>query len=166
MGIRVLVAGGGTSGHINPAISIADEIRARRSDAVIEFCGTQRGLESDLVPLAGYPFHPIQARGFPRKPTVALVRALHENARGRSEAISVVREFRPDIVVGTGGYVCGPVVSAAKKEHVPVLLHEQNAFPGKANRFFSSGAVVCTGFPRSEERRVGKECRSRWSPYH
>ena len=152
MGIRVLIAGGGTSGHINPAIAIADRIHAEDPESVIEFCGTQRGLESDIVPRAGYVLHPIRARGMPSKPSIKMAKAILDFAAGRKTCIALIRSFKPDVVVGTGGYVCSSLVAAAYNEHIPVLLHEQNAFPGRSNRLMSRKAdVVCTSFPGMEK---------------
>ena len=146
MSIRVLIAGGGTSGHINPAISIADGIKKRDPSASVAFCGTVQGLEHDMVEKAGYPFHVIRAKGIPTRPTPKAAKALLEIIKGRKMAREIIRSFQPDVVIGTGGYVCVPLVSAAFKEKKPVLLHEQNAFPGRANRFLSKKAWVCTGF--------------------
>ncbi len=151
MSIRVLLAGGGTSGHVHPALAIADRIRAVDPESVIEFCGTSRGIESDLVPKAGYTFHVIRARGIPSRPSRKLFLALADMAAGRRACLRRIRDFRPDIVIGTGGYVCTPLVSAAHAMRIPVLLHEQNAFPGRSNRMMSrNAAVVCTGFPDTE----------------
>jgi len=152
MGIRVLIAGGGTSGHINPAIAIADRIRTENPDSIIEFCGTQRGLENDIVPRSGYSMHVIRARGMPQKLSVKMIRTLLDFFAGRKSCISLIRTFKPDVIVGTGGYVCSPLVSAAFHEHIPVLLHEQNAFPGRSNRLMSRKAdVVCTSFADMEK---------------
>ncbi|HHT76362.1 MAG TPA: undecaprenyldiphospho-muramoylpentapeptide beta-N-acetylglucosaminyltransferase [Clostridiaceae bacterium] len=151
MSITALIAGGGTSGHINPAIAIADRIRVEWPDAKIAFCGTERGLESTLVPRNGYTFHPIRASGFPSKPSKQLIRAVGDFCAGRKTCLSLIDQYQPDIVIGTGGYVCGPLVSAAKKKKIPVVLHEQNAFAGRANRTLSKGvSAVCTGFPNME----------------
>jgi len=148
MGIRVLIAGGGTSGHINPAIAIADRIRVLDPQSEIEFCGTERGLESDIVPRSGYVLHPIRARGMPLSPSIKMAKAVGDFIAGRTSCISLIRTFKPDVVVGTGGYVCSPLVSAAYHKHIPVLLHEQNAFPGRSNRLMSNRAdIVCTSFP-------------------
>ena len=152
MGIRILIAGGGTSGHINPAVAIADEIMAVSPDSVIEFCGTARGLENDIVPRAGYVMHPIRARGVPAKPSLKMIKAVSDFAAGRKTCMNLIRSFKPDVVIGTGGYVCSPLVSAACHLRIPVLLHEQNAFPGRSNRLMSRNAnVVCTSFPGMEE---------------
>jgi UDP-N-acetylglucosamine--N-acetylmuramyl-(pentapeptide) pyrophosphoryl-undecaprenol N-acetylglucosamine transferase len=151
MGIRVLIAGGGTSGHINPAIAIADCIRQADPESVIEFCGTERGLENDIVPRSGYILHPIRATGIPSKPSLKMAKAFADFAAGRKTSISIIRSFKPDVVVGTGGYVCAPLVAAAYHVHIPVLLHEQNAFPGRSNLLMSKKAnIVCTSFPGME----------------
>ena len=151
MGIRVLIAGGGTSGHINPAIAIADRLRELDPQSEIEFCGTQRGIESDTVPRSGYVLHPIRARGMPLRPSIKMAKAIWDFAAGRKACISLIRTFKPDVVVGTGGYVCTPLVAAAYHENIPVLLHEQNAFPGRSNRLMSRKAsVVCTSFAGME----------------
>ena len=148
----LLIAGGGTSGHINPAIAIADAFCARHPDADIRFCGTARGLESRLVPAAGYPIQPIRASGFPNRPSLKALRAIRDFLAGRRACRALIRKYRPFAVVGTGGYVCGPLIAAARGAGVPVLLHEQNAWPGRANRTLSRGArTVCTGYPDTEK---------------
>jgi len=152
--VKVLIAGGGTSGHINPAIAIAEAIiHAPSVDAgseasSVEFVGTEKGLESQIVPEANYPFHIIHASALPLKPSPKMIRAILDFAKGRKECIRLIRDIQPDVVIGTGGFVCSPLISAAHKMHVPILLHEQNAFPGRSNRMMSRHAsVVCTSFP-------------------
>lgn len=150
--LRFLLSGGGTSGHITPALAIAEQIRMDHPDAEIRFCGTARGLESDLVPRAGYEFFPIRARGLPSKPSPEMLRALADFVAGRRQCRQLLREFRPNAVIGTGGYVCSPVVSAAASLGIPVLLHEQNAFPGRSNRLMArKAAAVCISFPGTEQ---------------
>lgn len=151
MSVRLLIAGGGTSGHINPAISIADRIRTDAPGSEIEFCGTQNGMESHLIPEAGYRMHVIRASGFPSVPSLKLIRALSDFKAGREACLQLISTFRPDAVVGTGGYVCSPLISAAAKKNIPIILHEQNAYPGRSNRFLSrKAAAVLTGFPDME----------------
>lgn len=130
--LRVLLAGGGTAGHINPALTVADELKARGAE--ILFVGTPTGLEADLVPRAGYPLHPVRVRPLPRRLSLALVRAVGEAVVGLGQAWRVVGKFRPHVVVGTGGYVAGPVLLAAAWRGIPTVIHEQNAFPGATNR--------------------------------
>jgi UDP-N-acetylglucosamine--N-acetylmuramyl-(pentapeptide) pyrophosphoryl-undecaprenol N-acetylglucosamine transferase len=150
--LRLLFACGGTSGHITPALAIAEQVRADHPDADICFCGTARGLESEIVPRAGFPFVAIRARGFPNKPSLELIRALADYAAGRQQCRQYLRSFRPNAVIGTGGYVAGPVVSAAHSLGIPVLLHEQNAFPGRSNRVMArKSQAICVSFPGSEK---------------
>lgn len=149
--LRFLLAGGGTSGHINPALAIAEQLRRDHPTADIRFCGTARGLESDIVPRAGYSFTAIRARGLPSKPSKEMFRAVADFIAGRSQCRKILREFRPNAVIGTGGYVCSPVVAAASSLGIPVILHEQNAFPGRSNRMMSRNSkAVCVSFPGTE----------------
>ena len=152
-GLRFLLAGGGTSGHITPALAIADQIRLDHPDAEIRFCGTERGLESILVPRAGYQLTTIRASGLPNKPSPALFRALADFWSGRRQCRRILCEFQPNAVIGTGGYVCSPVIAAAVSLRIPVLLHEQNAFPGRSNRLMArKSQAVCISFPGTETR--------------
>ncbi|MHB1484657.1 MAG: undecaprenyldiphospho-muramoylpentapeptide beta-N-acetylglucosaminyltransferase [Saccharofermentanales bacterium] len=145
---RYIIAAGGTSGHINPAIAIADEIKKREPDAQILFCGTDFGMENDIVPKHGYDLTHIDALGFPSKPSKKLFFAIKAFFNGRRQSRKLLEKIKPDAVIGTGGYVCGPVVSMAESLKIPSLIHEQNAYPGKANRFLARKAdVVCISFP-------------------
>lgn len=128
--MRVLFAGGGTGGHINPAISIADYAKSRDSGFEALFIGTKSGLETKLVPNAGYDIQYIDIAGFDRKNMIKNIAVLKKLASSRSACRRIIREFRPDCVVCTGGYVSGPVAMAAYKEKVPALIHEQNVYPG------------------------------------
>ena len=130
--MRALIAAAGTAGHINPAISIANIIKEREKDSKILFLGTTRGLENDLVPRAGYELKTISAYGLSKKISVDNIKKMRKTIKGIFEAKKIVEEFKPDIVIGTGGYICGAAVMAANACKVPVLLHESNAFPGKA----------------------------------
>ncbi|HBP37685.1 MAG TPA: undecaprenyldiphospho-muramoylpentapeptide beta-N-acetylglucosaminyltransferase, partial [Clostridiales bacterium] len=150
--LRFMLAGGGTSGHINPALAIAEQIRRDCPDADIRFCGTARGLESDLVPRAGFSFTAIRARGLPNRLSKELFPALADYAAGYRQCRRLLKEFRPNAVIGTGGYVCSPVVAAASGLGIPVLLHEQNAFPGRSNRLMARRSqAVCISFPGTEK---------------
>ncbi len=148
--LRVAFAAGGTSGHIHPALAVSSALLAREPDAAVLFIGTARGLESRVVPRAGFEFQPIRASGFPNRLSFAAFKAISDLIAGRREAMKALQEFRPDVVLGTGGYVCGPVVFAANRLGIPVVLHEQNAFPGRANRLLSRKArFVCISFQDS-----------------
>ena len=128
--MRILFAGGGTGGHINPAISIADYIRKKEKDFEALFIGTQHGLETKLVPKAGYPIQYIDICGFDRKRLWRNASVLCKLVKSRQDCRNILREFKPDAVVCTGGYVSGPVAMAAAKLHIPAIIHEQNVYPG------------------------------------
>ena len=130
--MKALIAAAGTAGHINPAISIANIIKEREKDSQIVFLGTTRGLENDLVPRAGYELKTINAYGLSKKISIDNLRKMRKTIKGIFEAKKIIEEFKPDIVIGTGGYICGAAVMAANLCKIPVLLHESNAFPGKA----------------------------------
>jgi len=130
--MRVIIAAAGTAGHINPGISIANKIKEEEPDSEIIFIGTIRGLENDLVPRAWYELKTINAFGLSKDISLENFKRIFSTYKSVGEAKRIISEFKPDIVIGTGGYICGPVVVAAKSKDIPVLLHESNAFPGKA----------------------------------
>lgn len=134
------MTGGGTGGHIYPAIAIADEIRSRVPDAEVIFVGTERGMEKDIVPKAGYTIKFITVSGFNRKNPIKIVKTLKDLNHGMHEAKQIIKEFKPDIVIGTGGYVCGPVMKTAAGMGIKTYIHEQNAFPGLTNKLLSRSA--------------------------
>ncbi len=139
--MRVLLAGGGTAGHINPAIAIADTIRQRQPDAEILFVGSVRGMESRLVKMAGFDFVSMPVAGFQRRLTPENIgrnfRAAYYLALSGSRSARILRDFKPDIAIGTGGYVSGPILRKAAQMGVPVIIHEQNAFPGVTTKMLS-----------------------------
>ncbi len=115
--------------------------------------GTTRGLENDLVPRAGYELKTIDAYGLSKKISIENLKKLYKTFKGIGEAKKIVKEFKPDIVIGTGGYICGAVVMAAKANNVPVLLHESNAFPGKAVKMLSKKAdTILVSFEDAKRR--------------
>ncbi len=136
--MRILFTGGGTGGHINPAIAIANTIRKQDPEAVIAFVGTSRGLENKLVPKEGYELYHVEIRGLRRSLSLSNLKTLYLTVKSVSDGKKLIREFKPDIVVGTGGYVCWPVVKAASKMGIPTVLHESNAVPGVAVRMLES----------------------------
>lgn len=131
--VRVLIAGGGTGGHIIPALAIADELQARHA-AEILFVGTPRGLESRLVPQAGYRLELIRVGQLNHVPLATRLRTLMDLPMGLMQCIRLLRKFRPGIVIGVGGYASGPVMGAAILLGIPTLAFESNAIPGLANR--------------------------------
>lgn len=139
--MRVLVTGGGTGGHINPAIAIAQYIRKEQPNAEILYVGTPGGMEEGMAKKAGFDYASVKVKGFSR--SLALREMLHnisalETAmRAKPRARAILREFKPDIVIGTGGYVSGPIVMEAARLRIKTALHEQNAFPGITNRLLA-----------------------------
>lgn len=147
----VLFAGGGTGGHLYPALALAEELKARDPGATLAFMGTPNRLEATLVPEKGYPFYPVDVRGMPRKLGPELVGFFKALAGSLGAARRVIRELQPDVVVGTGGYVSAPAILAAASMGRPVVICEQNVFPGIANRVLSRFATeVVTTFPESD----------------
>ncbi len=139
--MRVLLAGGGTGGHINPALAIASIIQAHDPEAEFLFAGTANGMEARLVPQSGYQLATIEVAGFQRKISLENigrnVKALYYLAKSGKRARQIVTDFKPDIAIGTGGYVAGPVIRMAAKMGVPSAVHEQNAYPGVTNKMLS-----------------------------
>jgi len=132
--MRVLLAGGGTAGHIEPAMNLADALRRRDPSIDISALGTERGLESRLVPERGYTLHLIPAVPLPRKPSMALITLPHRLRTAIRACRTVMDETTPDVIVGFGGFVALPAYLAARKAKVPVVVHEANAKAGLANR--------------------------------
>ena len=130
--MRVIIAAAGTAGHINPGIAIANKIKEEEKNSKIIFIGTTRGLENDLVQRAGYELKTIDAYGLSAKLTIENIKKMYKTFKGLGEAKKIIKEFKPDIVIGTGGYICGATITAAHSLKIPTLLHESNAFPGKA----------------------------------
>ena len=130
--MRAIIAAAGTAGHINPGIAIANEIKKQEKNSKIIFIGTTRGLENDLVPRAGYELRTIEAYGLSKKLSIDNLKKMYKTLKGFGEAKKIIKEFQPDVVIGTGGYICGATISEAHKLGIPTLLHESNAFPGKA----------------------------------
>ncbi len=132
--MRVLYTGGGTAGHINPALAAADYLKSKKPNADILFVGNKGSMEERLVPAANYNFRSISISGFQRKITpeniVKNVKTIKRIITASIEAKKIIKEFNPDVCVGTGGYVCGPVLREAAKLGIPCVVHESNAFPG------------------------------------
>ena len=139
--MKVLLAGGGTAGHINPALAIISIIKDHCPDAEFLYAGTPNGMESKLVPKENIPFAPIKVSGFQRKLTpkniVRNVKAAAYLTTAGHTAKKIIKGFEPDIVIGTGGYVSGPIVLEAAKMGIPTAIHEQNAYPGVTTRILS-----------------------------
>ena len=139
--MKVLIACGGTGGHINPGIAIADIIKEKYPDAEFLFAGTPKGMEAKLVPKAGYRLETIKVAGFQRKISLENIgrnaKALVYLVTSGTRAKQIIEGFKPDIAVGTGGYAAGPVIRKAARMGIPTAIHEQNAYPGVTNRLLS-----------------------------
>ena len=131
---RVIFTCGGTAGHVNPAIAVAQLMAEKNPDVKILFVGAERGLEKDLIPKAGYDFRTVHISSFHRSFKPAEIRhnlvSLFNMVRSPAEARAILRAFRPDVVIGTGGYASYPTVKAAAKMGIPTAVHESNAVPG------------------------------------
>lgn len=136
--MKILFVAGGTGGHINPAIAVATEIKRLYPDCDILFVGTENRMETKIVPAAGFPIKTVEMSGFSRKMTLNGIKDNIKTAfltlKASGEAKKIISDFSPDAVVGFGGYVTGPVLRAAVKAGIPTCIHEQNAFPGVANK--------------------------------
>lgn len=172
--MKIVVSGGGTGGHIYPALALIREIQKETNDAEFLYIGTDKGLESKIVTREKIPFKSIHITGFKRKLSFDNVKTVLRFLKGVRESKRMLKEFNADVVIGTGGYVCGPVVYAAAKLGIPTIIHEQNSVPGLTNKFlsryvdrvavcfneaksfFPSEKVVLTGNPRASEV-IGKD---------
>ena len=167
--MKIAISGGGTGGHIYPALALIREIQKVNKDCSFLYIGTEKGLESNLVPRENIPFESIHITGFKRKLSLENVKTVVRFVKGVSDSKKLLKEFGADVVIGTGGYVCGPVVYAAAKLGIPTIVHEQNSVPGLTNKFLSRYATkvavwfdeakaffpkektVLTGNPRASE---------------
>ena len=166
--MRVLLTGGGTAGHINPALAIAETILRNAPGSVVEFVGVAGGKEDELVPRAGYKLHHVKSSALQGKKGLGRFASLALAATSPylPSTVSIIKKFKPDIVIGTGGYACWPIMAAAARMGIPTALHESNAHPGMAVRrlqnkvdriwinfpetaaaFGNSSKVVCVGNP-------------------
>lgn len=135
--MKILIAGGGTGGHVYPGIAVAEELQRQRRDLEVVFVGGSRGLEAQAVPAAGFPLRKIATAGFPRREWWRWPGAVLVNVVGLLQALWIVLTERPGAVLGTGGYVSGPVSLAARLLGRPLLLQEQNSIPGLTNRWLA-----------------------------
>jgi len=167
--MRIIIAGGGTGGHVFPAISIAEEISCRNHKDEILFVGTERGLENELLLKKNYKIEHISSKGFVGRGLFKTVGAFFYAFKGLFDSISIIRSFKPDVVLGVGGYVSGPLVLAAVLLRIPTAICEQNTVPGVTNRilgrivnkiftsfdssilYFPSKKIVITGNPVRKE---------------
>lgn len=150
--MKILVTGGGTGGHIYPALSIVKKLKEKIDNVEILYVGTKNGLESDIVPKENIPFKTVRVKGFRRKFSIDTFKSIIELLKGIMDSNRILNEYKPDFVIGTGGYVCGPVVFLASLKKIPTLIHEQNAFPGITNRILSRFVgIVAISFEGTEK---------------
>ena len=156
--MKVLLAGGGSAGHINPAIAIADLIKNYDKDAEIAFIATKKGMENRLVGKAGYPVHHIEMQGLRRSLSLSNIKTAYYYFTSPLKAKKLIHEFSPDLVVGTGGYLCWPLLHMAAKMGVPTAVHESNAIPGKAVKMLEKEVDrIYTNFPATEDHLKYRE---------
>ena len=149
--MNILVSGGGTGGHIFPALSIAGELRRRFPDANILFVGAEGRMEMEKVPAAGFEIKGLPVSGFDRKNPIKALKAAVKLLRCMRMAKKIVKEFQPDIAIGVGGYASGPVLKAAQKAGVPTLLQDQNSYAGVTNKLLAKKAMcICVAYEGME----------------
>lgn len=156
--MRVLLTGGGTAGHINPAIAIANYIKEKEPCSEFLFVGTERGLEKTLVPKCGYDIKFIDVMGLRRSLSVENIKVFINYVKSTGVAKRIIKNFKPDVVIGTGGYVCAPVVKAAASLKIPTLIHEQNVFPGLAIKMLAGKAdITAISFEETRDMMKAKK---------
>ena len=156
--LRVIVSGGGTGGHIFPALSIANAVKAKRPDTDILFVGAENRMEMQRVPAAGYPIKGLPVSGFDRKHLLKNVVVLWRLMKSQRMARRIVKDFRPDVAVGVGGYASGPTLKMAGKQGVPMLLQEQNSYAGVTNKLLAKNAKkICVAYDGMENKLLAKD---------
>ncbi|MCK9301539.1 MAG: undecaprenyldiphospho-muramoylpentapeptide beta-N-acetylglucosaminyltransferase [Bacteroidales bacterium] len=148
---RFIISGGGTGGHIFPAISIANALKQKCSRAEILFVGAENRMEMERVPAAGYPIVGLPVSGFDRQHLLRNIRTLFLLIKSMSKARKILRDFKPDVAVGVGGYASGPLLRAATAKKIPCLIQEQNSYAGVTNKLLAAGAArICVAYEGME----------------
>lgn len=148
--MKMLLAGGGTGGHLFPAVAIAEQLLREDPDAEVLFVGTEQGIESRILPRLGFALRKIEISGFVNKRLGQKLALVPKMLKSLKQSKEIVRQFDPDVVVGVGGYAAGPVLAAARLLRYPTLVHEQNAWPGMTNRVLAPWVErICLSFPDS-----------------
>ncbi|GBG96649.1 undecaprenyldiphospho-muramoylpentapeptide beta-N-acetylglucosaminyltransferase [Lactococcus termiticola] len=149
--MKLLVTGGGTGGHIYPALAFINYLKTQDENLEVLYVGTQKGLESKIVPQAGLAFKTVDIQGFRRSLSLENFRTVAKFLKSVGQAKKIIKDFAPDAVLGTGGYVAGPVVYAAAQLKIPTLIHEGNSYPGVTNRFLAKRVTkIAVGFHAAE----------------
>jgi len=150
--VRVIVVAGGTGGHIYPAVAIINKIKEKEKDSEILYIGTTDRMEKDVIPKLGIKFEGIEMVGLNRKNVFSNIKVFKLFKKAIKRAREIITEFKPDVIVGAGGYITAPVLYAAHKLNIPILIHEQNSIPGVSNKFISSFCdTICVSLPNSIE---------------
>ena len=149
--LRVIISGGGTGGHIFPAVSIANAVKDLRPDAKILFVGALGRMEMQRVPAAGYDIKGLPIQGFDRKNLLKNVKVLYKIWKSQRMARQIIKEFRPQVAVGVGGYASGPTLNMAAAQGIPCLLQEQNSYAGVTNKLLAKKAAkICVAYEGME----------------
>lgn len=165
--LRIILSGGGTGGHIYPAIAIADEVKRRYPDAKIKFVGALDKMEMEKVPQAGYEIQGLWISGLQRKLTLKNLMFPFKLLNSINKSRKIIKDFKPNVAVGTGGFASGPLLHVANKQEIPTLLQEQNSFPGITNKILAKRAnVICAAydevkrfFPQEKVKKTGNPVR-------
>lgn len=165
---KILISGGGTGGHIFPALSIANALRRRNPSTEILFVGAEGRMEMERVPAAGYDIIGLPVSGFSRTNMFANIKVLFRLLRSMLKARKILSDFRPDIAIGVGGYASGPMLKAAQRDGIPTLLQEQNSYAGVTNKLLAKKAgAICVAykgmerfFPEADIRLTGNPVRA------
>ena len=148
--MKVIVVAGGTGGHIYPALAIIHKIEEKEPGSEILYIGTTDRMEKDIIPKLGYRFVGLEMKGLNRKNIFSNIKVFSMYSKAIKEAKKIILDFHPDIVIGAGGYITAPVLYAAHKCRIPILIHEQNSVPGISNKFISKFAdKICVSLPKS-----------------
>ncbi len=159
--MKILMTGGGTGGHINPALAIAATVKEHDKNAEVAFVGTKKGMENRLVPREGYDLYHIEIQGLSRSLSPKNIKTLYLTLTAPSKAKKLLKKLKPDLVIGTGGYVCYPLVKAACGMGIPTMLHESNAQPGLAVKMLADKCdVIFTNFTATGEL-LGNKCKNK-----
>ena len=163
--LKVIISGGGTGGHIYPAISIADEIKRRHPNAQILFVGAKGRMEMEKVPQAGYKIEGLWITGLERKLSLKNLSFPFKLMSSLLRAKQIIKEFNPDVVIGTGGFASGPLLKMANSRNIPTLIQEQNSYPGITNRLLGKQAdVICTAYEHLERFFPGEKIKITGNP--
>ncbi|WP_076462286.1 undecaprenyldiphospho-muramoylpentapeptide beta-N-acetylglucosaminyltransferase [Limosilactobacillus caccae] len=181
--MRLLVSGGGTGGHIYPALALIERLQQVEPDTEVLYVGTTRGLENKIVPDAGIKLETMHMQGFKRSLSLENFKTIYLFLNSVHHAKKIINDFKPDVVLGTGGYVSGAVLYAAAKKHIPTVIHEQNSVVGVTNKFlsryvdqiaiafddarsqFPSEKVTMTGNPRAQQVAAQENSDFSWTSY-